>query len=287
MTGLRRGLLPLDPAKHARFKSFADYGYTLPAPSYPIDRSQRAVIPKDGWGMDGNGPDPTLTVNGGQPVGNCGPCAVPAHANMLTAALCKLPLAANTMTSDQVVSLYLRYTGGRDTGVDLGDWLLWLFQQGLIEGFVKLPGLYDLDAALSHFNVVVVGVNLNPQADAQCEAGQPWDVGPGDEPDPSEGHAILYVYRQSPTGLAEYITWGQRQFATAAWQTACPQQGFAVITRQEAEAKGFPFDQLVADLTALGGTAGAPSPSTPPATKGCNVFGRAYAAVLGLLGLLS
>jgi hypothetical protein len=289
----RRGLLPFDPAKHARFHSLAHYGLLLPAPAYPIDRTESAAIPANGWGMDGNGPDPTLTVNNGQPVGNCGVCAVPAHANMLTAALCGEPLAANTMTSDQVVTLYFKYTGGQDTGVDLGDWLLWLFQQGLIEGFVKLTAS-EADAALEHFDVVVTGVNLNPQADQQCEDGQPWDVGSGDEPDPNDGHAILYVYAESATGQREYVTWGQIQPATYAWYQACPQQYFAVLTRQQAEAANFPFDQLVADLTALGGTAVTPSsppptptPVTPPATTGCNVFGRALTALVDLLGVFS
>jgi hypothetical protein len=239
-------------------------------PAYPIDRTESAAIPANGWGMGGNGPDPTLTVNDRQPVGDCGPCAVPLHADMLAAALCGLPLGHNTMTSDEIVDLYLEYTGGQDTGVDLGDWLLWLFQKGYIEGFVKLS-LAEMDAALAHFNVVVVGVNLNPQADQQFATGFPWNVGPGDEPDPSEGHAVLFVYRGSPTGTAGYISWGQQVIATGAWQAACPQQAFAVITEQEAEARGFPFGQIIADLKALGGTAVNPAqpptpvPVTPPA----------------------
>jgi len=260
MTTFQRGLLPFDPEKHARFATIEDVGFTLVPAVYPIVKTEGIT----NWGMMGNGPDPTLTVNGGQPVGDCGVAAVPGHANMLTAVLVGLSLAANTMTSDQIVTLYFEYTGGQDTGVDLGDWLLWLFQKGIIEGFVAIP-LGQMDAALQFFDVIVAGVDLNPQADAQVSNGLQWDVGPGDEPDPEEGHAILYESAQSLTGPFGWITWGQIQLSTLAWKQACPRQAFAVVTKQEAEAKGFTaqFDALTAALRALGGTV-VPTP-TPPA----------------------
>lgn len=272
-----RGLKPLDPAKHARFKTAADYGFLLPAPTYPIDRTGGITD----YGMDGNGPDPTLTVNGGQPVGDCGVCAVPAHADMITAALGGSTEAG--MTADQVVDLYFTYeaettgsawrppkTGawtapdGLDQGVDLGDWLLWLFHNQWIEGFVKLE-LSQIDAALALFDVVVVGVSLNDQADAQVEAGQPWDVGPGDGPDQNDGHAILMMGAQSADGPFTWCTWGQAQPSTLAWKQQCPQQAFAVLTRDQAESKAFPFAQLETDLQNLGGTVSdAPTPEPAP-----------------------
>lgn len=254
-----RGLLPLDPEKHARFRSVEDYGFTLPAPTYPIDKSEGIVD----WGMGGNGPDPTLHVNGGNPVGDCGPCAVPDHADLLTAKLTNLPGFVQ-MTSDEVVDLYLQYTHGQDVGVDLGDWLLWLFRQGRIDGFVKLgTDAATMDAALALFNVVVVGVDLNDQADNQFSNGQPWDIGPGDGPDPNEGHAILRLGSAGGDGHDLWCTWGAVQPSTAAWSAACVQQAFAVLTKPEAEAVGFPFAQLDADLKALGGTVVNPPPPPP------------------------
>ena len=256
----QRGLLPLDPAKHARFKTAADYGFTFPPPVYPIDRSGGITD----FGMGGNGPDPTLTVNGGQPVGDCGPNAVPKNANLVTAVIAGLSPAAWTMTSDQIVELYFEYTGGQDTGVDLGDWLLWLFNKGLVRAFLKLE-LSEMDAALSLGLCVVVGVSLNPQADQQVENGQSWDVGPGDEPDPNEGHAVLYVKASSASGPFTYASWGQLCNATPAWQQACPQQAFAVVTDPDSlTTNGFPTAQLLADLSELGGTV-APSPAADPA----------------------
>jgi hypothetical protein len=253
----QRGLTPLSSQKHARFKSTRDYGFELTTPVYPLDKSAGITD----FGMDGNGPDPTLTVNKGKPVGDCGPCAVPAHANMITAVLAALELSENTMTSDQVVDLYFRYTGGHDTGVDLGDWLLWLFQQDLIKGFVKVE-LEDLDAALETFDIVIVGVCLNPQADEQFPNG--WDVSEGDEPDSQDGHAILYAGAESVSGPFRWVSWGAVATSTLAWRQACPRQAFAVVTDPDAVASF--YDELISDLTALGGTVPSGVAPTPPPT---------------------
>lgn len=261
----QRGLHPLNEEKHARFKFAADYGFTFPSFTYPIDKSGGITD----YGMDGNGPDPTLTVNGGNPVGDCGVCAVPAHANMIDAVLAGLSLSEYTMTSNEVVNLYFEYTGGKDVGVDLGDWLLWLFNKGLIKGFVKLQ-LSEMDAALALGLIVVVGVNLNPNADEQVNAGIPWSVGPGDEPDPEDGHAILRM-AVNMTRLVKWCTWGQGQWSTEAWDQACPQQAFGVVTNPDVlTSNGFPYEALLADLTALGGTVAptsAPTPAPKPPAK--------------------
>lgn len=246
MTVYQRGLLPVNEEKNARFKTTAEYGFTFPTPTYPIDKTAGIID----LGMDGNGPDQTLTVNDGKPVGDCGPCAVPAHANMITAVLAGLDLASNTMTSDQVVDLYFEYTGGQDVGVDLGDWLLWLYQKGLIKGFVKLQ-LSEMDAALAAGLVIVVGVNLNPDADEQFPN---WSLGPKDEPDPEDGHAILYGAAQTLVGPFKWASWGQWATSDLAWRQKCPQQAFGVVTDPDAQLPAAVYQALTNDLVALGGT---------------------------------
>ena len=67
--------------------------------------------------------------------------------------------------------------------------------------------LGEMDSALGLFDVVIAGVILNDQADAQVENGQPWDVGPGDEPDPNDGHAILLIKSDAAAGPS---TWCRR-----------------------------------------------------------------------------
>jgi hypothetical protein len=257
----KTGLHPVDPEKNARFKTALNYGFVYPTPTYPIDRTEGITD----WGIMGN-----------DQYGDCGVAAVPGHADMLSAVLVGEPLADNTMTTEEIVSLYFQYTGGQDVGVDLGDYLLWLFNQNIIEGFVKI-GLDHLDEALATFNVIVVGASLNPGAQQQFANGEPWNVGPTDSPDPMEGHAILYLKAESPDGPNAWCTWGKTQPSTGAWKSACPQQAFAVITEQEAHAVGFPYAELIADLQALGGTVDptpepvptpTPTPAPPAAPEG-------------------
>ena len=286
-----RGLLPINRELHDQLPSATALGFNWPAVTYPIDKTGGLTQ----WGMMGNGPDPTLTANGGQPMGDCGVAAVPGHANMAAAIATGQALAPNTMSSNAIASLYFTYQAelagitwrpsgddwtapsGLDNGVDLGSWLLWLFQQGIIEGFVKLDPAH-MDAALQLGLVVVVGVDLTPSADQEFSDGQPWSVGPGNQPDPSEGHAILRLKSASPSGPDGYITWGADQPATGAWTQACVQQAFGVVPDPDAaaaaEAAGFPYQAVLDALRALGGTvvpdgpqpAPAPTPAPPAPT---------------------
>ena len=279
-----RGLLPINQELHAQLPSATALGFNWPAPTYPIDKTGGMTQ----WGMMGNGPDSTLTVNGGQPVGDCGVAAVPGHANMVAAIATAQAVAPDTMTSNQIVTLYFTYQAelagiawrpptdgsdwtapdGLDQGVDLGAWLLWLFQQGIIEGFVKLDPSH-IDAALTLGLVVVVGVDLTPSADQEFGNGQTWDVGPGNQPDPSAGHAILKVKAATPSGPDGYLTWGAEQGATRAWTEACVQQAYGVAPDPDAaaaaEAAGFPYQAILAALRALGGTVAPASPQPAPA----------------------
>lgn len=257
----RTGLTRFDAEKHARFRSAAEYGFTFQTPSYPVDKTFGIAD----WGMEGNGPDPTLTLNNGQPVGDCGPSAVPAHAAIIANQLVGGLPGFTRMTADQVVSLYFEFTGGQDTGVDLGDWLLWLFQKGLIAGFVKID-VAELESALATFDVVVTGVDL---IGTEPQGVVPWDVPPGASPNPNEGHAILFGRATSESGPFGWISWGQVIESTLAWRQQCPQQAFAVLMDAEITAKGWAQQAaaIVADLKALGGTvyvAPAPDPQPTP-----------------------
>jgi hypothetical protein len=270
-----RGLLPFMPSKHARFKSASDLGFSWPTPIYPIDKSGGVT----NFGMGGNGPDQTLMVNGGNPVGDCGPNAAPKNCNIASAALLGLK-NFTALTSNQIVTLYFIYQaqlagiswrpsgdnwtapGGLDNGVDLGDWALWLFSHdingnpaapgsGLIDGFVKLD-VADMDAALSFGFAVICGVCLTAQADDQFPGT--WTVGPGNQPNPLDGHAIERLVSQSPSGPARWATWGGLQWSTLAWDQACVQQAIAVFDAEQALAAGFPVSAAQAALKALGGT---------------------------------
>ena len=286
----RRGLKPFDPAKHAALPSLADLGtaYTWPTPVYPLDKSGGVTS----FGMGGNGPDPTLSIQGG-PFGDCGPNAVPKNANQATAGV--LGLGYTALTSDQIVTLYFIFqaqqagiswrppTGGGwtpppglDVGVDLGEWLTWLATHdieglpvpvgsGLIGGFVKLD-LAEMDAALEAGFAVVVGVILTNEADQQFPGT--WTLAPGEQPNPDDGHAIERLGAQAADGPKAYATWGGVQLATDPWDKACVQQAFGVYTIEQAIDPAFPRAAMVSAIEALGGTVATTPPGPTPAPPG-------------------
>lgn len=261
-----RGRLQADPARLASYRFLNEYG-SLPAPSYPVDVSGGITD----WGLDGNGPDPTLTGPYAQyastGLGDCGPASF-AHAKMAVAAWGQESEAP--MTADQVVDLYLTYTGGQDSGVDLSQFLSYLFKQGLIKGYAKVAHTNPeaVDAALSAFHGVIFGVNLTDDANDLFNQGLPWTTANGETPDPTEGHAILKVKAQGEGGNDTWVTWGALQESTAAWTAACAQEAWAICTPEAAAAANINYDALLADLKALGGgqeVTPPPAPAPEPA----------------------
>jgi hypothetical protein len=219
--------------------------------------------------MLGNGPDPTLTVNGGNPMGDCG-IAGYLHTGQMAAGIWNEPIPS--ITANEAATLYFTYEAieagiswrppntndwvppaGLDQGVDLGDFLLWLFQQGNIDGFVALQ-FSEVDAALAQFDSVICGWILTDQTDQDFSTNTVADVGPGNEPDPSDGHCMPLMYA-TVTGLSQTNTWGGGLYITQAYRNACLQQAFAIITKEAAQAHGFPLEANEADLKALGGQA--------------------------------
>jgi hypothetical protein len=214
-----------------------------PAATYPIDVS--AGITE--WLMLGNGPDSTLTVNGGQPVGDCVPCAWK-HDVMI--ALVEGKLTEGAPTADEVVTLYLEYDNGQDNGVVIAAFLLWLYQKGYIAGFAPVA-LDQVDSTMDEFDRgVILGVNLTDSNEGEFPGT--WTEGPGNLPDPSMGHGVLKVKSASPNGQGTLVSWGALVNATPEWLAACPEEAWLILTPEDRAA--FPADQwaaLVADLDAL------------------------------------
>src|SRR5258708_13188 len=178
------GRLPQRP-EGQRFAIQYSHDYApAPPPVYPVDVSQGITE----WGMLSNGPDPTLTnppagVDPNQGVGDCGPAGV-AHERMLAGA---------HPTANEVVALYWQYDQGQDNGVVIADFLLWLFQQQLIEGFAPVHHT-AVDAVMDQFKRgVLLGVSLTDDADARFSTGLPWTVSQGEAPNPSLGHVVLQI----------------------------------------------------------------------------------------------
>ncbi len=221
----------------------------LPAPSYPIDVSGGITD----WQMLGNGPDPTLTVHGRQPVGDC-TFAGRQHLRMAKAAA-----GAETETwetTDQLVTEYLAYDHGQDEGANVADLLLYWYEAGKIMAFAPVDHSDPAacDAAMAAFHGLYVGVNLTDDADALFGRGQPWTVADGQRSDPNDGHCIVKV-KADGHELDTWVTWGALQPSTRQWTAACLDEAWAIVTTED-EAKQLDMNALLADITALGGTGG-------------------------------
>jgi hypothetical protein len=224
-------------------------------------------IPDHNWKMLGNGPDPTCTTHP-DGVGDCG-YAAREHARYAKAAC--YGETETWETSDQLVAEYLAYDGGQDEGVVLADVLLAWYKAGKIRAFAPVdhtdPAL--VDSAMQEFKGVIVGVSLTDDAEQLFSEGRPWTVADGEQPDPSEGHAIVKV-KADGHALDDYVTWGALQPATRQWSAACVVECWVIITSEEEAAK-VDTASLLADIDALHGTGGQPKPKPvlppPPPPK--------------------
>lgn len=246
-----RGRRPVKPpAQRFDIQYLSSYLKTpLPAPSYPIDVSGGITA----WQMLGNGPDPTLTVHNGQPVGDC-TFAGRQHLRMAKAAA-----AGETETwetTDQLVIEYLAYDHGQDQGANIADLLLYWFNAGTIKAFAPVDHTDPMacDAAMALFHGLYVGVNLTDDADALFEKGEAWSVTAGEKADPNDGHCIVKV-KADGSQYDTWVTWGALQQSTLAWTSACLEEAWAVVTTED-EAACLKMDELLADIKALHGTGG-------------------------------
>ena len=234
-------------------------GSPFPAPAYPIDVTGGITA----WGMLGNGPDPTLTVNGGQPVGDC-TFAGREHLKMAKAAAGHE--TETWETSDALVTEYLAYDNGQDQGANIADLLLAWYKSGKILAFgvVDHTDKAACDAAMAAFHGLYCGVNLTDDADELFGEGKPWTTANGEQPNPSEGHCIVKV--KADGSLDGWVTWGAIQPSTVDWTAACLDEAYVIITQEDADAVGLDIAALRADIDALSGTGGTPQPvpSIPP-----------------------
>lgn len=256
-----RGRLPVK-APSARFPLRYAHEYlaaALPAPSYPIDVSGGIVD----FGMMGN-----------DAWTNCG-SAAEIHQEMTTAVAAHTagPLASSTIAIDRFKT-FTGITAPPGQGLVLADFLMWLFRQGLIKAFAPVDHTKtaSCDAFMAAGFGLYKGVDLTDFDEARFANRTPWTVANGEMPNPDLGHCILTVAATGPADadLEDDVTWGDRQKATRAWSRRCTVETWLVVTTEEQLALFTPA--LLAEVTALGGTGGAPAPVPPaplPIPAGC------------------
>jgi hypothetical protein len=264
-----RGRLPVKPPGQRLAIDFLDRYLLAPlsAPKYPIDVSGGITQ----WQMLGNGPDPTLTVNGGRPVGDC-TFAGRQHLRMAKAAAAGITEVWET--TDELVSEYLAYDHGVDRGANIAEVLTYWFLTGKIRAFAPVDHRDPVgcDGVMAAFHGLYVGVDLTDSADDQFNAAETWTMESGERPDPSDGHCIVKV-RADGDQYDTWVTWGALQRSTRQWTAACIREAWAIITTEDETSK-LDMPALLADITAATATTTATPPSV---TRDQNAGASAFA----------
>jgi hypothetical protein len=99
-----------------------------------------------------------------------------------------------------------------DEGVANNSWLQFLWENGIIDGYVEVP-LNQLDKYAAVGCGLLVGVQLDSQAQQQFANHQPWD-GP---PNPQMGHDVWLIKTHTTGGIA-VVTWGAVQECTLSFR---------------------------------------------------------------------
>ncbi len=217
--------------------------------SYPVDVTEGIVT----WPMAGN-----------DQWGDCVEAAE-IHLEMATAVAVSAPLPSPT----EAVLRYKEFTGATlppGTGTTIADYLLDLYKAGLIKAFAPVDPstLARADAFMAAGYGLLVGVTLTPNAETLFNEGRPWGSVTPITPTPRLGHCILRnaATQSTPDAIAKNVTWGAEQISTRAWDKACTDELWLIVTTEE-QAAAF-TKTLLADVAALGGTGGPTTPVPPP-----------------------
>jgi hypothetical protein len=207
------------------------------------------------WGMDGND--------------SYGDCGVAGCNHLLMAAAADTRETESFPTADQVVSYYLTYTGGQDSGVVLSDFLAYVRKTGFyghtVSAYapVQVHDVPTLTTALWLYDAVYTGITVTQGMMDAFQAGQPWDLTAA-QGEPIGGHCVPGV-GYSDEGLT-VITWGEPQLITwPAWH-AVSTEAWAVIPGELAsgDGHGVSLSDLTADLDKLDVPAPPAPQSGPP-----------------------
>jgi hypothetical protein len=236
---------PKQDYRTLRFKDYLTTALAPPLPSFNVltevykelGSSNPAVL----FPMDGND--------------HYGDCTIAAMAHAITT-YCGLVRKRNIMTQQNVVKLYLRLTGGVDSGLDelkvLNYWQSEPVSGDKILAFAKIDmkNHTHVQQAIQLFGGVYLGFQVPQDCIQQFDAHQPWTPGPLTK----DGHAVCAVAYDS-TGVT-VLTWGNTQEGTWAWWDECVDEAYAILPPQAEKpgfAPGFNFAQLKADLAEVAG----------------------------------
>lgn len=225
------------------------------AGSLPKAPASVAVPAVPDWNMDGND--------------IYGDCGVAGCNHLFMAAAADTTATETFPTADQVVSYYLTYTGGQDTGVVLSDFLAYVRKTGFyghtITAYapVQVHDIPTLTTALYLYDAVYCGITVSQGMMDAFQNGRPWDA-ESVAGEPIGGHCIPLVGFDSNYLYA--VTWGSIQpIAYPAWHQIST-EAWAVLAGEltDGDGHGINLAELQADLDKLDVPAPAPAPAPQP-----------------------
>jgi hypothetical protein len=200
-------------------------------------------------------PDVAFPIDGNDQWGDCG---VAGAAHGFQAAAADTGEAEAFPTADEVVSYYLQYTGGQDSGVVLSDFLAYVKQNGFyghtVAAYapVNVSDIPTLQFAVNAYDFAYTGITVTRAMEQAFGSGQPWTLGTA-QGEPVGGHCVPIVGYDST--YLYCVTWGAVQpIAYSAWAHIAS-EAWAVITGEAVSAgtdgHGINLAALQADLGKL------------------------------------
>ena len=160
----------------------------------------------------------------------------------------------NVPCEKQVVSAYLKWTGGVDEGTVMIDMIKEWVKSGFfgekIDAFVSLHRADHLDVkrAIFYFGGVYLGFEVQDACLSDFENGTPWTPGPTD----GSGHCVAILGYDDK--YLYILTWGGIIRATWDWWDRMVDEAYVLLSIKAKNPKfdpGFNYAQLEKDLQAI------------------------------------
>lgn len=204
--------------------------------------------------MLGNGPDPTLTVNHGNPVGDCG-FVMTVNDEYINA--CETGESFTMPPANEVVSDYLRYNHGVDRGVVNAQLFNYWHTVGLpwAGRLVGAAGVNHQDwdeswAYMYAFGGGCIAVAVTEAMEEQSARGDAWDItGTAADYNVLGGHDV-YVFARQDADTGVLATWGKPQLFTRRWWLNYVQELDVTVTDRQVERRGNGYGVDLAQLEA-------------------------------------
>ena len=234
--------------KHApklsyKTKKFASYlAETLPTPP-----AQFSILDTVYRNLGISDPSVLFPLDSNDEYGDC-TCAALAHAETVFNGLVGVN---KIMASADVLALYMKLTGGEDSGMAELD-VLNYWKANQVEGD-EIINYVSIDPknhahvmlAMVMFGGCYIGFQVQENAISDFDAKKIWTPGNLTE----DGHAV-YAVSYNPEGVT-VLTWGSTQGGTWDWWDQTVDEAYAVLAPEAQKtgfAAGFNFAQLQADM---------------------------------------